>query len=84
MVLAESTSFEAIRNCVGQAGIDVLINLELFDVYRGEGIDSGKKSVALGLTFQADSRTLNDREIDLSVDTIIDSLTTHLGGTLRG
>ena len=84
VVLAESTSFEAIRNCVGQAGIDVLINLELFDVYRGEGIDSGKKSVALGLTFQADSRTLNDREIDLSVDTIIDSLTTHLGGTLRG
>ena len=84
VVLAEEITFDAIRTCVGQVGIDVLKNLELFDVYRGEGVYSGKKSVALGLTFQADTRTLNDQEIDAYIGAIIDSLTTNLGGTLRG
>jgi phenylalanyl-tRNA synthetase beta chain len=84
LVVPESVPAAAVLNCVGQAGGDVLQNLELFDVYRGEGIDSGQKSLALSLTFQAPSRTLDEAEVEASVGIILDSLAKHLGATLRG
>jgi len=84
MVVGEEISAQALRDSVGQCRIDVLQNLELFDAYRGEGIDSGKKSLALGLTFQAPSRTLSDDEVEGFVNTIIDSLAKDLGAALRG
>jgi phenylalanyl-tRNA synthetase beta chain len=84
VVIDESVTAEAVRDCVGQVGIPVLENLELFDVYRGEGIDSGKKSLSLGLTFQDSSRTLTDAEVDQSVDQIVTSLRTNLDAILRG
>jgi phenylalanyl-tRNA synthetase beta chain len=84
VVVDEDVSAAAVRDCVGQVGIDVLDNLEFFDVYRGKGIDSGKKSLALSLTFQATSRTLHDQEVDDSVRAIVASLAHHLGAELRG
>jgi len=84
VVVDESVTAKSLRNCVGQAGVDVLKNLELFDVYRGEHIDSGKKSLALGMTFQAPSRTLNDDEVDAAVVAIMESLANKLGAVLRG
>jgi len=84
VVVDESITARAIRDCVGQVGIPVLENLECFDVYRGEGIDSGKKSLSLGLTFQDSSRTLTDAEVDQGVDRIVASLKTNLGAILRG
>lgn len=84
VVVDESVTAKALQDCVGQAAGDVLKNLELFDVYRGEGIDSGKKSLALKLTFQDPSRTLNDQEIDAAEAAIVDALARNLGGSLRG
>jgi phenylalanyl-tRNA synthetase beta chain len=84
VVLDESISATAVRDCVGQSASDMLKNLELFDVYRGKGIDSGKKSLALSLTFQATSRTLRDEEIDDLMSRIVASLRDDLGGNLRG
>jgi len=84
VVVDERVSARALEEAVGQCRIDVLQNLELFDVYRGEGIDSGKKSLALGLTFQAPSRTLSDDEVEGFVGAITDSLAKHLGASLRG
>jgi phenylalanyl-tRNA synthetase beta chain len=84
IVVAEQVTAEQVINCVGQAGGNVLKNLELFDVYRGEGVDSGHKSLAFSLTFQAPSRTLDEAEVEASVTTILHSLAKHLGGALRG
>lgn len=84
VVVDEAVSASAVINCVGQAGGDMLQNLELFDLYRGEGVDSGQKSLALSLTFQAPSRTLDEAEIEVSVANILASLARHLGATLRG
>jgi len=84
VTVSESVTAQAVRDCVGQVAIHVLENLELFDVYRGEGIDSGKKSLSLGLTFQDASRTLTDAEIDHCVEQIVVSLKTDLGAILRG
>ena len=84
VIIAESVTAEQVRGCIGQAGVDVLENLELFDVYRGEGIDSGRKSIAVALTFRHGSKTLLDDEVDRGVNTIVDSLAKHLGADLRG
>ena len=59
------------------------MDLKLFDVYQGEGIDSGRKSLALGLTLQANYRTLTDSEVDAAVEKIVNALHAQLGATLR-
>lgn len=61
----------------------LLVNLELFDEYRGEGIDSGRKSLALGLTFQDSSRTLNDRDVETAVGQVVHALAQEFGAKLR-
>ena len=62
---------------------DNLTKLKVFDVYVGKGIDSHRKSVALGLTFQHLSRTLTDEEINLSVDNTVDTLKHVFNAELR-
>ncbi len=64
------------------AGIH-LNSVEIFDVYRGSGIDTGKKSIALGLTFQDASRTLRDEEINEIIQNVVKSLKQELQATLR-
>jgi phenylalanyl-tRNA synthetase beta chain len=68
---------------VRSAAPGYLRDLQLFDVYEGEGIDSGKKSLALGLIFQGLSSTLRDEEIDAHVAAIVDHLAARLGAVLR-
>lgn len=65
-----------------QAG-DYLVNLKVFDLYMGKGIDPHRKSVAMGLTFQHPSRTLNEDEINASIDTVVKYLEAHFSATLR-
>ena len=65
------------------AGAEHLTEVELFDVYTGEGIDLGRKSLALGLTLQDLSRTLKDTEVEAEVSHILDVLNNKLGATLR-
>ena len=84
VVVNESVAAEEIRTAVGQVRPDVLKNLEFFDVYRGEGIDPGKKSVALALMFQDDAKTLSDGEIDEYIGRIVAVLERDVGGILRG
>jgi phenylalanyl-tRNA synthetase beta chain len=62
---------------------DYLHNLQLFDLYRGEGIDLGKKSLTLGLTFQRYSSTLTDEEVDSLMALILNALKEKFGATLR-
>jgi len=73
---------DVLRAIENEAGED-LRNLELFDLYRGEGIDLGKKSLALGLTFQRSSSTLTDSEVDVLIARLLDSLQDPHGATLR-
>jgi phenylalanyl-tRNA synthetase beta chain len=62
---------------------NLLVNLELFDEYRGEGIDSGRKSLALGLTLQHSSRTLKEEEIEAVMTQVVSTLRSDLGAQLR-
>ena len=60
-----------------------LSNLQLFDVYCGEGVESGRKSLALGLTFQDASRTLTDGEVDGLITGVLKKLKQDFNATLR-
>ena len=60
-----------------------LTNLELFDVYRREGVDSKRKSLAFSLTLKATSRTLIDSEVDSIIDRTLDELRRRFGAELR-
>ncbi|MDZ7747635.1 MAG: hypothetical protein U5K43_01355 [Halofilum sp. (in: g-proteobacteria)] len=55
----------------------------VFDVYRGRGIDSGRKSLALGLILQGLSRTLTDDEVEAASARILEHLRATEGATLR-
>ena len=65
-----------------QAG-PVLKNLRLFDVYQGKGIDPESKSLAIGLTLQHSSRTLNDDEVNTLMERVVSSLEQRFKATLR-
>ena len=65
------------------AGGGYLSRIELFDVYRGKGIESTEKSLSFALTLQSTSRNLTDGEIDRQIDKIVDAIRKNLGGTLR-
>ena len=64
-------------------GGKLLENYELFDVYEGEQVGHGKKSVAYTLTFRAKDRNLEANEVNAIVDKIVEALK-ELGIELRG
>ena len=61
-----------------------LANLKLFDVYHSKDVENKGKSVALGLTFQHRSRTLNDEEINQAIDRVVAELGNRFKAELRG
>ena len=83
IVVAEEVSVAAVLGCIREAGGALLRDLQLFDVYRGQGIDSGKKSLALGLLFQAPSSTLVDSQVEALVTGITERLRAQLRASLR-
>ncbi len=83
IVVAETTEAQAVIDTIKNVAGNLLANLQLFDVYRGEGIDSGRKSLALGLTFQDSSRTLREAEVDALEAQVIAALKTNVGAELR-
>lgn len=69
----------AAREAAGALATDV----RLFDVYRGKGVDSGRKSVALGLILQDSSRTLTDEDADNAVAAVCRQLEGRFSATVR-
>jgi phenylalanyl-tRNA synthetase beta chain len=83
IVVDADLPYQAVKACVGSAASDLLREVRLFDVYQGEKIDSGRKSLALGLILQASSQTLTDKDIDSTVGRVLERLETELGARLR-
>ena len=77
--VAASAVLDVIRENAGEW----LTDLRLFDVYQGKGIDPHRKSLAVGLTWQHPSRTLNDDEVNTATQNILTSLEQRLNATLR-
>lgn len=83
VVVARDLPVATLCSTARTAAGECLINLKVFDVYCGEHIDTHRKSVALGLTFQHASRTLNEAEIVEWVDNVLGALGKQHGAELR-
>lgn len=74
LVLPGGVPAAAVEACIGEAGQEILEAVSLFDVYEGEGIEPGRRSLAWGLRFRAADRTLTDPEVEEAMDRIISAL----------
>ncbi|MFO1465813.1 MAG: phenylalanine--tRNA ligase subunit beta [Steroidobacteraceae bacterium] len=83
VVVDENVAFAAIEENVSVSASGLLRELRVFDVYRGQGIETGRKSVALGLILQDSSRTLTDDDADAVVAAVVARLRQKLNATIR-
>lgn len=83
VIVDETVTAEAVMSALREAAPAELQDAFVFDVYRGRGIDSGRKSLALGLILQGWSRTLTDDEVEAASARILSHLQTTHGATLR-
>ncbi len=82
--VSEKTAASEVEASLRKAGRPLLVDLELFDVYRGPGVGDGARSLAYRLRFQADDRTLTDAEVAAARQACIDQVTSRTGAVLRG
>jgi phenylalanyl-tRNA synthetase beta chain len=82
-VVAEQVSWAAISASVEAASGPCLKHLRLFDRYAGKGVETGFKSLAMGLILQEDSRTLTDRDVDAVVADVTAALQRDHGARIR-
>lgn len=82
-VVDEDVSYADIRERVLSASSSALREVVLFDIYRGPGIEEGRKSVALGLILQDKGRTLTDEGTDRLIESVKGSLVAGLRATFR-
>ena len=83
VVIDENVPLAVLRENVTVSASGLLSDLRVFDVYRGPGIDFGRKSVALGLILQDSSRTLTDVDADAVVTAVVTRLRDVLSATIR-
>jgi phenylalanyl-tRNA synthetase beta chain len=84
VVVPEGMTAERVAGEIRAAGGDLLHGLRLFDLYRGESVAQGNKSLAYALTYLAEGRTLTDKEIDKAHKKIEDRLKHVLKAQIRG
>ncbi|MEQ8953648.1 MAG: phenylalanine--tRNA ligase subunit beta [Gammaproteobacteria bacterium] len=83
LVVEEEVSAREILALVRKNAGEALTDLRIFDVYQGDAIEKGKKSLALGLTWQHPSRTLSDEEINAIISSCINALQKQFNANLR-
>ena len=83
LVADKSAASAEVLSTIRKAAGSLLTKLDLFDVYEGAGLAEGKKSLAIGLTCQEQSRPLDEPEVSSAVDQVLDSLKEKLGIELR-
>lgn len=84
LIVPESTPAAAVEALIRQTGGRSLANVRLFDLYRGEQIGAGLKSLAYNLTYQAPDKTMTDAEAAAIRNKIVKQLEQELGAKLRG
>ena len=83
VVCDEAVTVGALEACIRKGAKGLLKDCKFFDIYRGKGVDEGKKSVAFSLVLRADDRSLTSEEADEDVKSILAALEKDLGAVLR-
>jgi phenylalanyl-tRNA synthetase beta chain len=83
VVVDETVTAAEVEAVIRQGGGENLTKVQLFDIYRGQQVGQGKKSLAFSLTYIAPDRTLTDKDVGKLRKRIITLLDTELGAVLR-
>ena len=83
IIVAETVPAAAVDATIRGSAGPLLVDVRLFDVYRGAPLQAGEKSLAERLVFQAPDRTLTDAEIEAALAAVTAALAAELGGRLR-
>jgi phenylalanyl-tRNA synthetase beta chain len=84
VVVDDALPASEVQDLIAKTGGFLLKDVNLFDVYRGDPVPEGKKSLAYALTFQAPDKTLRDAVVAKQVKRIAGRLRKELGAELRG
>jgi phenylalanyl-tRNA synthetase beta chain len=83
IVVKSDVRFSDILATIRKVGGNQLVDLKLFDVYTGQGVADGMKSLAIALTLQDKTRTLEDKDIQQVVASVVQALGDEFNATLR-
>ncbi len=83
VVCREEVTVGALTACIRRSGGKLLQSVDLFDIYRGQGVAEGSKSAAFSLTLRAEDRSITAAEADQELKTILEALERELGAVLR-
>jgi phenylalanyl-tRNA synthetase beta chain len=83
LVLDRDFPADTVVRTVSALDVALLESVELFDVYQGESIPAGKKSIALACRYRAKDRTLTDEEVNRAHNLVIEQARSRLGAELR-
>jgi phenylalanyl-tRNA synthetase beta chain len=83
LLVDRDLAYQAVLDCIRSAAPAIVKDIKLFDVYTGDNIDSGLKSLALSLILQETSHTLTDTEVERASTQVLDALAQKLNARLR-
>ncbi|MEP3589732.1 MAG: phenylalanine--tRNA ligase subunit beta, partial [Marinobacter sp.] len=83
IIIGSEVSFAQVEEIARKQAGEHLTDMRVFDVYEGESLGEGNRSLALSLFWQHPERTLNEDEVHTLFNGVIDSLKEELGATLR-
>ena len=83
IVVDDAISADDVVKMIRKVGENQLVGINLFDVYRGKGVEEGKKSLAIALLLQDNARTLEEKEIAEMVEVVVSALKDEFNASLR-
>lgn len=83
LIVDEEVLVQDIEDTIRKAGSNIVEKVELFDIYRGEQVEEGKKSIAYAIVYRNESKTLTDKEVNKVHEKILRALEYKLGAILR-
>jgi phenylalanyl-tRNA synthetase beta chain len=83
IVVENEINNSKIQAVIYESAGDLLQSVEVFDIYKGEGVPEGHKSIALCISFQSTERTLVDDDINVIIQRIVDELASNFNAQLR-
>lgn len=83
-IVSEDVSFKEIREAIENLELDHLETVTVFDVYKGRGVEKGKKSIAIRMVFRSSDRTLKEDEVRPAFDRAMEAVKMKFGAEIRG
>jgi phenylalanyl-tRNA synthetase beta chain len=83
LLVDRALPYQAVLDTIREAAPPLVKDIQLFDVYTGNNIDSSLKSLALSLILQESSHTLTDADVEQASEVVLQALAERLGAKLR-